>query len=235
MQEKKRKDQEWHKAYEFWKDVPVIVEIEEKTFTKIVDQEFRGTILEILRKGIIDEQGLPTRHAMSASEMLPKIQEKLESEVQLTNIYFHLEKLEKAGLIREVTKRKKKEERHYVKYYGRTSKLIICGKSEDTESQKVRFLNPVYRLGETLKIDIDKQKLNEIAEAIQHRTDELYQIEKEWIKRNHETISNLDIDVLDLFVFMKEYLRGSDPVAQNLISRFYKELKFEIYDIERVN
>lgn len=233
MQKKKKKDQDWQKAFNFWKDVQIIIEIEEDTFNNVVDQEFRGAILEILRKGILDKQKLSTRHAMSAQEMLPKIQEKLESEVKLTNVYFHLEKLEKAGLIREITK--KLEGRHYVKYFGRTSKLIICGKSEDTESQKVRFLNPVYKIGEALKVNINKQRLNEIAEAIQYRRDELYHFEKEWIEKNHETLSNLDIDVLDLFVFLKEYLRTSDPVMQNLTSQFYKELSFKIYIANEAN
>ncbi len=233
MQKKKKKDQDWQKAFDFWKDVQTIAEIEENTFNNVVDQEFRGTILEILRKGILDKQKLSTRHAMSAQEMLPKIQEKLESEIKLTNVYFHLEKLEKAGLIREITK--KLEGRHYVKYFGRTSKLIICGNSEDTESQKVRFLNPVYKIGEALKINISKQRLNEIAEAIQHRRDELYHLEKEWIEKNHETLSSLDIDVLDLFVFLKEYLRASDPVMQNLTSQFYKELSFKIYIANEAN
>jgi Fe2+ or Zn2+ uptake regulation protein len=233
MQKKKKKDQDWQKAFNFWKDVQTIIEIEEDTFNNVVDQEFRGAILEILRKGILDKQKLSTRHAMSAQEMLPKIQEKLESEVKLTNVYFHLEKLEKAGLIREITK--KLEGRHYVKYFGRTSKLIICGKSEDTESQKVRFLNPVYKIGEALKVNINKQRLNEIAEAIQYRRDELYHFEKEWIEKNHETLSNLDIDVLDLFVFLKEYLRTSDPVMQNLTSQFYKELSFKIYIANEAN
>ncbi len=54
-------------------------------------------------------------------------------------------------------------------------------------------------------------------------------MEKEWIKNNHETLFELDIDVLVLFDFMTEYLRGSDPIVQNLISQFYAETKLEIY------
>ena len=234
MLKNKIEGQEWGKVYEFWKDVPTIMEIEQETFNKIVDQEFRGAILDILRKGILDEytkeNGLPRRHAMSAPEMLPKIREKLESEVKLSNVYFHLEKLEKANLIREVAK--KLEGKHYVTYYGRTSKFINCRKSEDSKQHKLKFLNTVYTLAETLKTDIDKQKLNKIAEKILCRNEELYQMEKEWIKNNHESLFKLDIDVLVLFDFMNEYLRGSDPIVQNLVSQFYKGIKLEIYHTE---
>lgn len=234
MLKNKIEGQEWQKVYEFWKDVPTIIEIKQETFNKVVNQEFRGAILDILRKGIVDEytqeNELPRRHAMSAPEMLPKIREKLESEVKLSNVYFHLEKLEKANLIREVVK--KLEGKHNITYYGRTSKFIICRKSEDSEPHELKFLNSVYKLTETMKIDIDKQKLNKIAEKIQSRTDELYQMEKEWIKNNHETLFELDIDVLVLFDFMVKYLRGSDPIVQNLISQFFNEIKLEIYHTE---
>jgi DNA-binding transcriptional ArsR family regulator len=235
MRKKKNEDQEWKKVYEFWKNVPTILEIEQETFDKIVDQEFRGTILDILREGIMDdniqENGLSRRYAMSAPEMLPKIREKLGYEVKLSNVYFHLEKLEKANLIREVAK--KLEGKHYVTYYGRTSKLILCCRLDDSDQCESKFLHSAYSLAEHLNLDIDTQMLNTTIKKIQSRNGELYQLEKEWIQNNHETLFQLDIDVLELFDFIKAYLRYSDPIIQELISHFYKEIKLEIYHTNR--
>jgi hypothetical protein len=233
MMKYKNEDQEWQKVYEFWKNVPTILEIEHDTFHKIVDQNFRGSILDILREGIkddsIQENGLSRRYAMSAPEMLPKIREKLGYDVKLSNIYFHLEKLEKANLIQEVTKRL--EGKHHVTYYGRTSKLILCCRSDDADKCESKFLTSAYSLAEHLNLDIDTQMLNTIIEKIHGRNDELYQLEKEWIQNNHETLFQLDIDVLELFDFIKGYLRYSDPIIQELISQFHMEIKLEIYRI----
>ena len=232
MVQKKIDDQEWQKVYEFWKNVPTILEIGKDTFAKIVNQDFRGAILDILREGIIDdyiqENGLSRRHAMSAPEMLPKIREKLGYKVKLTNVYFHLEKLEKANLIQEVAK--KLEGKHYITYYGRTSKLIL---SDDSGVCELKFLQSAYDLAKNLNQEIDTQKLNTLISKIHGRIGELHQIEKEWIQNNHEILFQLDIDVLELFDFIKDYLRNSDPIFQDLISDFYREVKLDIYHDNR--
>ncbi|MFX1511240.1 MAG: hypothetical protein ACFFCQ_01485 [Promethearchaeota archaeon] len=231
MTGKETEDPEWLQLYEFWKDAPTILEVDEVTFNKIALQEFRGAILDILRIGVLDdyakEKGLPRRHAMSAPEMLPYLKEKLEYDVRLSNVYFHLEKLENAQLIRKIAKRL--EEKHYITYYGRTSKLIIHQSPKDFELHESKEIKHVYKLSKIIKGDFNEQKLNEIVGKISQRYNELYEMEKEWIKNNHDMLFRQDIDVLEFYGFIANLLRGRDSIFHDLLSQFYKELGLEIY------
>ncbi|MFX1538137.1 MAG: hypothetical protein ACFFDI_28410, partial [Promethearchaeota archaeon] len=162
--------QEWFQIYEFWKDVPMFLEVEEEVFKKIVLQKFREAILTTLRKGITDDftekYNLPRRHAMSALELLPFLREKLQYNVRLSNVYFHLEKLEKANLIRKIAKRL--EGKHFVTYYGRTAKMINCHFSKDLKTYKSGYRD-VFKFIEALNINSNKQKLNELIQKLWQR------------------------------------------------------------------
>jgi DNA-binding transcriptional ArsR family regulator len=222
---------EWLQVYEFWKEVPTIIEVDSECFATIVSQEFRSAILTILRKGIHDDytrqHNLPKRHALSAPELRPLLEEKLEQDVLLSNVYFHLEKLEKANLIKKIAKRL--EGRHYVTYYGRTCKLIIGGSDEESKSKKYAFFEQSFKLLEALNPAIDKEKLDELVEKIAQRHSELYEIEKAWLEKNHQTLLELDIGVLELYDFMCKTLRPRDPQLQELLTEFYELIGLEIY------
>ncbi|MFQ5981365.1 MAG: hypothetical protein ACE5OZ_24755 [Candidatus Heimdallarchaeota archaeon] len=231
MVEQEIEDQDWLIVYDFWKDVPTIMEVESERFEKVANQNFRDAILVILRKGIEDdytrEKSLPRRHALSAPEILPLLEEKLGYEPRLSNIYFHLEKLEKANLVRKVAKRL--EGRHYVTYYGRTCKLIIGGVEKESKTKKLAFVYEVFKLAEALDVKINRQRLDELLEKIYQRGNELYKMEKEWLEKNHQAIVELDIGVLELYEFLVQWFRGRDSYSQELFTEFYKELGLEIY------
>ncbi len=224
-------EQEWLQVYEYWKDVPTILEIDDETFKEVVAQDFRAAILTILREGIIDdytrEHNLPRRHALSAPEMFPLLRDKLGSDVLLSNVYWHLEKLEKYNLIRKIITRL--EGRHHVTYYGRTAKLILGGKGTDLKSHIIAFSSQILELSAALKSDTDTPKLYALFKKILHRGAELNQMEREWIEKNHDIIIKRDIPVLELSEFLVKHLRGRDEVLQNLYSQLYEELGFEIY------
>lgn len=231
MVEKKIEDPDWLIVYDFWKDVPTISECDSECFEKVVMQNFRDAILVILRKGIEDdhtrENSLPRRHALSAPEILPLLKEKLGYEPRLSNIYFHVEKLEQANLVKKVAKRL--EGRHYVTYYGRTCKLIIGGVEKESKTKKLAFAHEIFKLAEVLGVKINRQRLNELLEKIYQRSNELYQMEKEWMEKNHQAIVELDIGVFELYEFIVQWFRGRDSYSQELFSQFYKELGLEIY------
>ncbi|MHA2231072.1 MAG: hypothetical protein ACXAB4_01085 [Candidatus Hodarchaeales archaeon] len=231
MVEKEIEDQDWLVVYDFWKDVPTIMEVDNECFEKVVQQNFRDAILVILRKGVEDdytrENSLARRHALSAPEILPLLEEKLGYEPRLSNIYFHLEKLEKANLVRKVAKRL--EGRHYVTYYGRTCKLIIGGVEKESKTRQLAFILEVWKLAEALGVKINRKRLNGLLNKIYDRSRELYQMEKEWLEKNHQAIVELDIGVLELYEFLVQWFRGRDSYSHELFSEFYKELGLEIY------
>lgn len=232
MVSKQKEDPEWLLVYEFWKDVPTIIEVDSESFSNIALQDFRSAILDILRKGIADnytkQNNLPNRHALSAPEMLPYLKERLEQDIRLSNVYFHLEKLEKANLVRKVTKRL--EGKHYVTYYGRTCKLIIGGMSKGDKIKDPESLSDAFRIAEALNADVNRQKLDDLVDKIIERKNKLYQMEKKWLEENHPMFVELDIGVLELFEFMGRFLRARDPIFQDLLSQFYQELGLEIYN-----
>ncbi|MFW9916917.1 MAG: hypothetical protein ACFFGZ_15025 [Candidatus Thorarchaeota archaeon] len=226
-------DQERLNLYEFWKEVPTIIEVDSESFETIALQEVRSAILDILRKGIADDytkqNNLPNRHALSAPEMMPYLKERLGEDIRLPNVYFHLEKLEKANLVRKITKRL--EGKHYVTYYGRTCKLIIGGMSkwDEDEIKGSESLSDAFRMAEALNADFDRQKANDLVDKIIERKERLYHMEKEWLAKNHPLILDLDVGVLELFEFMTRFLRVRDPVLQDLLLQFNQELGLEIY------
>ncbi len=138
-----------------------------------------------------------------------------------------MEKLEKASLVKKVAKRL--ERRHYVTYYGRTCKLIISGVDKESITKKLAFVYEVFKLAEALGVKINRQRLNELLEKIYQRSNELYQMEKEWLEKNHQAIVELDIGVFELYEFIVQWFRGRDSYSQELFSQFYKELGLEIY------
>ncbi|MFX0114955.1 MAG: hypothetical protein ACFFB3_10445 [Candidatus Hodarchaeota archaeon] len=233
---KQIEDSEWLRVYEFWKEVPTIIEVGSECYSTIVSQEFRSAILTILRKGIHDDytqqHNLPKRHALSAPELRPLLEEKLEQDVLLSNVYFHLEKLEKANLIKKIAKRL--EGRHYVTYYGRTCKLIIGGRDEESKSTKYEYFCKSFNLLEALNPNINKKKLDELVEKISQRQSELYEMEKDWLEKNHQTLLDLDIGVLELYEFISRTLRPRDPHLQELLTEFYNLIGLEIYSTLKI-
>ncbi|MHA2232333.1 MAG: hypothetical protein ACXAB4_07565, partial [Candidatus Hodarchaeales archaeon] len=139
---KRKENEEYQTLYDFWESLPNV------TFIEITGKNYkshpvRPAIMAILREGIIEEgdnkeaEG-KRRYGLNSQEILDLLNEKDEKirgkyglndeklrdfiPISKTNLYFHLDKLEKAGFIKEIAKIL--EGRHKVAYYGRTSRIF---------------------------------------------------------------------------------------------------------------
>lgn len=232
MPDKSFKITKFDDLYDFWLGVPMIEEVSEYIYTDIASQPFRDAILWILRTGIEDENR-KKRYALSAPEMLPLIRKKLKSKISLTNVYFHIEKLEKYDLIKKIFTQK--EGKTFVSFYGRTSKLIIFSQSkilsqEDRES--IYSFTDLLKLANNLNYTVNIERISEIIDAITNRNLELYDLEKKWMIDNQEILLNNDIDIYKLYGQFQNRLRLADPTLKSLHEVLYKEIGLDIYSLK---
>lgn len=186
---------------EFWKTVPVLKTISYEIYQNIGNHSIRDLIIAMLRNGVKTEGGI--RHALSAQELLPYINEHLKSEGQdkplkLTALYYHLKKLEDDGLIIEVHKilRGKK----YVRYYGRTAKLFIAdseGKSYKNKDKLIELFN---------YFGADQDHVEQLINDFQNKKEARFNMGVEWIREHEDAINFVGIDVLTLLKIIETIL-----------------------------
>ncbi len=225
-------DDEWLRTFQFWKKIPTTTEVDSDTFYKLAGQEIRNAILEILRTGIKDEivedKNSVKRYALSAAEMLPLLNKKLTEPVKITKIYFHLDKLEEANLIKKIITRL--EGKNYVSYYGRTSKIIILRDQDELENKEKTFQRDLSNLLKTINPKINTKKITKLTKKIFARHRELFEQETNWLEKNHDIIANLGIDFRELLMFFKFTTRGHDSILFSSHSELYKELDLDLYN-----
>ena len=211
--------------YDFWDSLPgvKVLNVPSKVFTS---HPVRSAILRVLREGLLeDDEATPpskkARHALNTKEIRRLLRETEDIEMSQTNLYFHINLMERAGLIQVVSRIL--EGRHKVAYYGRVARTIIQRDPEDSlETYKRRFeeigrLIGVKRPGfDTAQIDPLPIELLEIKK----RRDRAL---GEWMARNEALMNAEGIDSLSIFEFLKvidsvdpEYVRFFRKVADLL-------------------
>ncbi|MFX0205229.1 MAG: hypothetical protein ACFFDT_04535 [Candidatus Hodarchaeota archaeon] len=185
-----------------WQEIPSILEIEDPG-EKIRKQKLRSEILTILREGIkeYDKQleKVVIRHVYTAKEMQEILERRLSKRPSLSNIYFHLEKLQESELIKVVASIK--ERRHVTQYYGRTAKLFLYKQKEsdiNLKNNELFFL----KLDELLKkfnpdrsTEINEQLIFNIRKAKERSSRRI----RSWIQENEEILNELNIDLPKIY------------------------------------
>ena len=208
--------------YDFWDSLQgvKVLNVPSKVFTS---HRVRPAILRVLREGMLeDDEATPpskkVRHALNTKEIRRLLQETEDIEMSQTNLYFHLNVMERAGLVQIVSRIL--EGRHKVAYYGRVARTISHRDPEDSlETYKRRF-EEIGRLIGVKRPGFDVAQLDTLP-------GELLEIKKrrdralgEWMARNEALMSANGIDSLFIFDFMKvidsvnpEYVRFFRKVA----------------------
>ena len=207
--------------YDFWDSLPgtKVLNIPSKVFTS---HPVRPAILRVLREGIFEDDGATPpskkpRRALNTKEIRRLLQEREDIEMSQTNLYFHLNVMERAGLIQVVSKIL--EGRHRVAYYGRVARTIIHRDPEDSlETYKRRF-EEIGQLMGAKQPGFDSEQFRPMPE-------ELLEIKKrrdralgEWMARNEALMNAEGID--GLFVF--DFLKVIDAVNPEYV-RFFRKL-----------
>ena len=114
--------------YEYWDSIPALKLLD---VSKQVNKSnpIRISIIRILSEGLSDhfsEDQVKPRHALNVSEIKQLLKEKNDITISQTNLYFHLNILEKAGIIKTVaTLLEGPHNRNKTKYYGRVARQLF--------------------------------------------------------------------------------------------------------------
>ena len=215
--------------FEFWKNIPVTCDMK-ASYHKIAFQEVRSTILDLLREGILDDSPFDKtkntrRHALSAKECQKYVSDRLERRVKLSNIYFHLGRLEELGLIKEIVTIKGK--RQDIAYYGRTAQLFHFGgtKADNRSEYEEKIIKSMTSVIKSLNPAIKEKKITELFDAIWAYREEQRKARNAWITANSDLFNSLEFDILDIDKFM-ELLEMSTEEGYRLAKEFSRLLKF---------
>jgi DNA-binding transcriptional ArsR family regulator len=190
-----------------WQNIPVIKEIPEPMPTKLIKQEIRSEILDVLREGVqeYDENNniVEIRYAFSVKELHKLIKERIKTRIKISNVYFHLNRLREKGYIEIITSIS--EGRQTTHYFGRTARLFLW-MGEPLETKKIAedtaYLNFVTLLKQ-FKPNLTSEFIEELYTSFIHARLEGHQRIKQWIKKNEEQLVTLNMDTRDLYQFLK--------------------------------
>ena len=193
-------DAEKKKIYSFWKDIPLIMNMEPEKF-ECLKQETRNQIIEILRTGIEDKNSeYSRRYALNAQEIRELLQKNLKTSLQ--NIYFHLNILLEEGFISEIEILK--EGRFNKRYYGRTAKLFLFNKFADITQDKVdegkKALIDIIKAISINKLPNNTENIIEL--FLKERWDGFIQNEirlNKWFEKNAQSLIDSNIDVKNTY------------------------------------
>ncbi|NPD88701.1 MAG: helix-turn-helix transcriptional regulator [Asgard group archaeon] len=223
-----KKEEEREILYSFWKDLPLlsVIEVTEK---ELFSHEVRYMILAILRKGIGEkskkEEEIRKRHALTAREILELVNNDLEPKMKLQAMYFHLQKLQNAGIIKVVATLH--EGRHNIAYFGRVAKNFFF---EDRKKEQEKYENMLRETGKLaqklnpkVSIDIFDRYIEKIIELHQER----YKRVNEWLNTYEKEINIEEIDLTQVLSFLSR-LTYADSGLTELYREIAKLVEFEI-------
>ncbi|NHJ01411.1 MAG: ArsR family transcriptional regulator [Candidatus Heimdallarchaeota archaeon] len=209
--------------YSFWESLPplkVIPQPEEEIYA----HEARLSIIRILRMGILEEENGPKRRrALNAREILklfkqnqaitqetdkekdvtPRL-EKTQEEfkpLSLQSLYFHLQKLEEAGLIQTVTILR--EGRHNTAYYGRTARIFLHTDPKKNELKIAQAFSAIIKFVSVNNPTFDKNRIEELLERLLLFEAQRRERISKWLTMHESTVIDHNIDLTSLFKFME--------------------------------
>lgn len=223
--------------YDFWESLPRI------SFVKDAEKIYyahtaRQLILKVLGRGIKEEADTAEdksviRRALSAQEIYQRIgvykeeQRDIqgidwkEFDISLHNLYFHIQKLEEAGLIQTVAILR--EGRHNVSYYGRIAQVLIF-RIDYEEYEKIKnAFSAMARLAPYINSELKTEKIlgfyKRYVQIGQSHSKKLFESLAELEKPLQET----DIDPDDIANFI-ELLLSVNPEFVELLKELTEYL-----------
>lgn len=218
--------------FDYWHNLDKVKVLSGDEFDK-QKQDIRYSICDVLAKGIDEEHPtsgeIAKRHVLNAKEIRSMVEEQLDIEIQKSNLYFHLQKLEESGLIKVVDILKmydKQSKRKKVfSFYGRTAKVFLSSGPKETKQLKVikdeRLLKLLMQLNPKMQENAVKKILTTIGEI--DNNDFAFFIS--WMNRYEKELINSEIDFRVIFD-MVQILQFYDPIIFKSVIELSKLLKF---------
>ena len=220
--------------YEYWKSVPRIKELNYENFNKL-KQEIRNAIFNLLKEGIVEKHPVTKkevrRHLLNAKEIKYYISlnkgnstknEKDEDKITFQNLYFHLNTLEKAGIIKIVDEIKIKKK--LISYYGRTAKNYLLDDIKDKE--ELKLLDKKELVDFLLKINpnVPEQEIISVLTKIKDIKFLNRDFIISWLNEFGSEMDNFNLEFKELFTLIN-FLKIDDPEISKAIDELGKLLK----------
>ncbi|MHA2502196.1 MAG: hypothetical protein ACXAE3_04955 [Candidatus Kariarchaeaceae archaeon] len=205
------------RLYQYWSEIPFTRDTTFEDLQELLNNPIRYFILNTMRDGIEDEYSLqfdlPRRHAFSIKELHTMHKEAQKGQnMTVQNFHFHMKNLVAMGQVQEIAELL--EGRHYVKYYGRTAKMVENFDYDKSHEvwQKTR-IQPMKQMILNLHPDRSEQEIEEILdEYLKHMLD-YYLRMYSWMEENYNVFYNSGMD-LRLFTFMSINFSSFDVELQ---------------------
>ncbi|MFX0151380.1 MAG: winged helix-turn-helix domain-containing protein [Candidatus Hodarchaeota archaeon] len=197
--------------YDYWDEIPAMKFFDVgKVYYSA--HPSRPAILRILKEGIIDDN-LDThstpiiRYALNTIEIQRLLKERRDIKISRTNLYFHLNTLEKIGLIKVVTTiLEGPHKRNKTKYYGRVARTLFVGSLEISTKKYEGMFVEFRKLANCLNIELPSN-YSELPKYIVEMNQNLYQRLAKWLIKNEELIIKENLEMSELFDFLKFIIR----------------------------
>ncbi|MFX0095803.1 MAG: hypothetical protein ACFFBD_28955 [Candidatus Hodarchaeota archaeon] len=219
--------------YEYWDELPTIKTIDIASKVTI-SQKVRSAILTVLSNGVIDQIEIKKeeirtniRHVLTVREIQKEVNEYLQRDkknaIKLTNIYFHLQKLQDLGLVQEVTTIL--EGNHHVAYFGCTAKFFSSKNPGEQIYREHSIGQNLVAILKDLRPNTDKENVLKLINQILERENEMFDIVTKWVEKHEKEIKTTNIDFWALTVFLNR-LNILDPKLEQLYSEINQLIGF---------
>ncbi|MFX0173988.1 MAG: hypothetical protein ACFE9L_19045 [Candidatus Hodarchaeota archaeon] len=215
--------------YSFYKNIPKYKLI--KVPKGFDEPPVRPAIMQILRKGTIDEDGQGEkfqRYALNAREIKTELEKYDDPEIKkisYTNLYFHLNKLLELGAIQIVAM--VVERSHRIAYYGRSA-YIIFKSDPDTKLQKYqKMFAEIDKLVKVLYPDVKISDVNTISKDFFDYKTKRYEDIAKWLAKHESIIRDESLD-LNLLYKILNLLDTLNPEYKKLLTELRTLILSEI-------
>lgn len=195
---------ELHILFKYWDTLDPILLIDDGEVLDRIKQKVRDAILYSLKEGIQEDyQGSRKfRHVLRATEIKEKVEKKLNQSITRSNLYFHLEKLQKYGMVKIVKTFQKS--RNHIAYFGRTAKIFIWSVRSELDADPSSPKSQFVKLTKLLNPDISEETIKNTFKQALNYSDEITQKQVDWIKKHIDKINEAGLQVSDIFSMLDE-------------------------------
>lgn len=211
--------------YYYWDQLEQIKLLSSDDFKK-AKQEIRKYINIVLRVGVEEDfNGAKViRRVMNAKEIKKQILLQFDKTVEKANLYFHINEMEKLGIIQVVDAIPEPGKKRFTSYYGRTAKIFLLDVDEVKHEHDIIFSESFSKLIMSLNPKLPINLLDDTLQKMERL--KVLQNAKivEWLQENDDTLNTLDIDLTKLFNLLS-YIQRYDSNVFDGISELKKYLK----------
>ncbi|NHJ87992.1 MAG: hypothetical protein FK734_21185 [Asgard group archaeon] len=223
----KQKEQEKRELlFTYWDTLPMVIKIDIPS-EEILTHEVRNLILHFIRKGkeeVWFDDTKHIRHAFSAKELLDMANEKLDEEMKLQSLYFHLQKMQEFGLLDVISTLH--EGRHNIAYFGRTSRGFNFQSKKDKTKYDDYFAEG-GKFAQALNPAISKDRFKEFLLEFKAINNESEKRVIEWLEEREQFINENNIDSATMFSFLNRINYHNEKMT-NLMKEIAQILDFDL-------